>query len=84
MPIFEYRCRNCQKTFEILQLPGRNGNSAECPECGGTDLEKLISAPFLPSSVGKPANEEPASCCGNSPGAGDCTPGSCCGKADEK
>ncbi len=85
MPIFEYKCNECKKTFEILQLPGRN-NELKCTSCGSTNLEKLISAPFLPSSVGRPANDN-LKCCGRSsnecgPGANECTPGSCCGQAE--
>ncbi|NLI13764.1 FmdB family zinc ribbon protein [Pelotomaculum propionicicum] len=75
MPIFEYKCGDCAKIFEVLQLPGVN-KELKCSACGGTNLKKLISAPFLPSSVGKPANDSPscASCetqpgC---PGAGSC------------
>ena len=60
MPIFEYKCNDCEKVFEILQLPGRN-REKRCA-CGSANLTKLISAPFLPSSVGKPAND--TSCAG--------------------
>lgn len=82
MPIFEYKCVDCGKSFEVLQLAGKAGGEINCPACGGSKLEKLISAPFLPSSVGKPANEErTGSCCGGEPGANGCTPGSCCGGA---
>ena len=60
MPIFEYKC-SCDKVFEVLQLPGLE-KEVKCPECGDTRVTKLISAPFLPSSVGRPANA-PAPCC---------------------
>jgi putative FmdB family regulatory protein len=43
MPIFEYVCRNCQTTFETLMLPGE-GEAPACPQCGGQDVEKLMSA----------------------------------------
>ena len=79
MPIFEYKCGDCGKVFDVLMIAGKVNDEINCPECGGVKLEKLISTPFLPSSVGKPANEERAgSCCGGHPGGG-CTPGSCCG-----
>jgi putative FmdB family regulatory protein len=88
MPIFEYKCNSCEKVFEILQLPGFN-NEAKCAACGSSDLKKLISAPFLPSSVGKPANDTttctgcesaPAKTC---PGANACGgPGGCGGSLD--
>lgn len=79
MPIFEYKCNDCQKVFELLQLPGQK-SEPRCSACGSANLKKMISAPFLPSSVGKPANDE-IKCCGSSPGAKECTPGSCCGQA---
>ncbi len=84
MPIFEYKCNNCNNVFEILQLPGQNSKFS-CVHCGSTDLQKMISAPFLPSSVGKPANDD-LKCCG-SPAHKDCAeakecnaPGTCCGQ----
>lgn len=77
MPIFEFKCEDCGKTFEILQLNGKD-NEAKCPGCGGLNLKKLISAPFLPSSVGKPANDDLKPCCGSDSKSQGCTPGSCC------
>ena len=84
MPIFEFKCQDCGKVFEHLQLPGHSQDPS-CPSCQGQKLVKLISAPFLPSSVGKPYNDEIAgSCCGSSPGNKGCTPGSCCGGKEKK
>jgi putative FmdB family regulatory protein len=83
VPIFEYRCSGCQKAFEALVLGGQREEDVRCPDCGGRDLKKLISAPFLPSSVGKPANDDIAgSCCGSSPEERECSPGSCCARQD--
>ncbi|MEW5953774.1 MAG: zinc ribbon domain-containing protein [Bacillota bacterium] len=85
MPIYEFNCAHCNKVFEHLHLAGKDSAQPCCPECGGTNLKKLISAPFLPSSVGKPANDELGTCCGTkSPDDKRCTPGSCCApeKAD--
>lgn len=43
MPIYEYRCDNCDHRLEILQkisdMPATN-----CPDCGKNSLRKLISA----------------------------------------
>lgn len=77
MPVFEYKCVSCGKVFDFLHLAGRDEKPLECPECGGKDLTKLISRPFLPSSVGKPANADTA-CCGSNAKDQGCTPGSCC------
>lgn len=75
MPIFEYKCNDCAKVFEVLQLPGL-GSELKCTACGSASLKKLISAPFLPSSVGKPANDS-ASCA-----ACETPPGKMCPGAD--
>lgn len=82
MPIYEYKCK-CGKVFEALTLPARENEQIKCPECGGIELTKLISKPFLPNSVGAPANLSGPSptCCGTNPESSGCTPGSCC--ADE-
>lgn len=61
MPIFEFSCKTCGTTFEKLQLAGRE-DLIKCPDCASENVEKKISAPFLPSSVGRPAD------------SGSCTP----------
>jgi len=66
MPIFEYECNSCSKVFEVIQLPGHPDNGLKCPACNGGSLRKLISVPFLPSSVGRPANDEGVKFNGNS------------------
>jgi putative FmdB family regulatory protein len=43
MPLYEFRCRACQATFEALVLPSSPG-PPECPSCQGRDLEQLLSA----------------------------------------
>ena len=40
MPLYEYRCKKCDKNFEILQ---KSNEKAVCPECGGKSMEKLFS-----------------------------------------
>ncbi|HUV90645.1 MAG TPA: zinc ribbon domain-containing protein, partial [Anaerolineae bacterium] len=44
MPVYEYRCCDCDTTFEALV---RDGKAAVCPHCGGSSLDKLPSAPFV-------------------------------------
>jgi putative FmdB family regulatory protein len=40
MPIYEYECRGCHHEFEQLV---RTGDTPECPQCHGHDLERLLS-----------------------------------------
>ena len=42
MPIFEYRCLDCENEFERIVL--RSSEEAECPSCHGMHAEKLLSA----------------------------------------
>jgi putative FmdB family regulatory protein len=45
MPIFEFKCKNCQHVFEELVFS--SNSSAEeiiCPECGEKKADKLMSA----------------------------------------
>ena len=48
MPIYEYSCNACNHAFELLI---RGKETAACPECEGTDLERLISLPRVKSDT---------------------------------
>ena len=43
MPIYEFRCRSCNGEFETLVLNARNEERVECPKCGNSDLERILS-----------------------------------------
>jgi putative FmdB family regulatory protein len=59
MPIYEYRCTDCQTTFEILV---RGDNGVACPDCGSQRLDKLITAASMLSGQTKRAPG--STCCG--------------------
>ncbi|MDX1945643.1 MAG: zinc ribbon domain-containing protein [Pirellulaceae bacterium] len=42
MPLYEYNCLDCREQVELLI---RGQEEPRCPECEGTRLEKLLSAP---------------------------------------
>jgi putative FmdB family regulatory protein len=48
MPIFDYNCRACGKTFEALI---RRDATPACPSCQATDVEKLLSLPAVKSDA---------------------------------
>jgi putative FmdB family regulatory protein len=41
MPIYEYRCLKCDRSFEALVRNGHDG--AQCPHCRGTKLAREMS-----------------------------------------
>ncbi len=43
MPIFEYRCRDCERHFQHLIMKKDEEAGLACPGCGGRNLKKLIS-----------------------------------------
>jgi len=59
MPIYEYRCRECDGTFELLV---RDGGAVQCPDCGSASVDKLLSVPHV--SSGRVARQAGHTCCG--------------------
>jgi putative FmdB family regulatory protein len=43
MPIYEYRCNACSRTFSFLYGVARDSRDPACPACQGKDLSRLIS-----------------------------------------
>ena len=44
MPLYEYRCTECEATLEAIRAFAAPPLE-ECPECGRSSLKKLLSAP---------------------------------------
>lgn len=47
MPIYDYECVVCGKSFEELV---RLGETPNCPACGGASPRKLLSVPAAPGT----------------------------------
>jgi putative FmdB family regulatory protein len=65
MPIYEYRCGECERTFEKLVAASDNGASSQCPTCG-EEAPKLLSMIAARTGGNAPAG---GGCCG---GGGAC------------
>jgi putative FmdB family regulatory protein len=53
MPIYEYRCGQCDERYEEL-LSSSAQPAPPCPKCGSTDVTRLMSqirTEWLPSDV---------------------------------
>ncbi len=44
MPIYEYRCGQCEKTFEATQSVHARTEDTVCPFCNAQDATKLLSS----------------------------------------
>ena len=73
MPIFEYRCKECEKEFETLVM-GRERPA--CPSCRSSRLEKLLST-FATATdrfrSGRGETKAPCGSCGDPRGPGACS-----------
>ena len=47
MPIYEFKCRKCGKTFDVLFRSRDEKVIVDCPECKSTRTQRLMSA-FAP------------------------------------
>jgi putative FmdB family regulatory protein len=43
VPLYEYRCRECRRKFEVLQRVGDGPEGLVCSHCGADRLEKEYS-----------------------------------------
>ncbi len=68
MPLYEYRCDDCDHRFEVLQRLEAGAEELLCPECGAESLEKLFStfAASAESSAGA-AMAPAGGCCRGTP-----------------
>jgi putative FmdB family regulatory protein len=46
MPLYEYRCQNCGRKFEVIQKFS-DPLAEHCPSCGQGPVEKLMSSPAI-------------------------------------
>jgi putative FmdB family regulatory protein len=60
MPLYDFRCRACDEAFEEFAPPGE---TAPCPACGATDVERVLSGfagPFTTAPRGLAARRSNA------------------------
>lgn len=43
MPLYEYQCRACGKTFEMLRRIKDADTDLECPDCHSVKVERMFS-----------------------------------------
>ena len=51
MPIYEYKCSKCKRSFSVLQKTGTTEEDTYAPDCGSNVVKKLFSA-FSCSAAG--------------------------------
>jgi len=57
MPIYEFKCKNCNNIFEFLCFRSDDKKQAVCPSCGHKETEIMLS---VFSSKGSSSNCAPS------------------------
>ena len=72
MPLYEYQCKKCRETTEVLQK-AKDKPLEKCPRCGGA-VVKLISSPAIQfKGSGFYKTDYPSSSAGSGSSGGDST-----------
>jgi putative FmdB family regulatory protein len=74
MPIYEYRCQDCNTKFEKLLRRAADSAQLVCPSCGHSRLTLQLSV--FAAHTASSAEAAPAPCCPNSD---TCPDASLCG-----
>lgn len=64
MPIYEYRCADCNKVSEFLVGVGQEKTEIMCKYCDSTEMTRIISASFVSSGKGMIGSQHGQTCCG--------------------
>jgi putative FmdB family regulatory protein len=63
MPIYEYTCSPCGRSFEELVLRRSDETEVTCPACKSTEVSRIMSRPAATRAHGE-AGSGPAPSCG--------------------
>ena len=73
MPIYEYYCARCQKTFDLLRPFSKADAPATCPDCQGLETKRGLSRFAFLSGNGGNGRES----AGSGGGCAGCSASSC-------
>lgn len=64
MPIYEYACQDCDRSFEELVLRRSDEDEVRCPKCKGKRVSKKMSRPAAARSGGGGGSAASSAGCG--------------------
>jgi putative FmdB family regulatory protein len=64
MPIYEYACKACDRSFEELVMRRSDEDDVRCPRCKGKRVEKKMSRPAAARSGGDGGSAASSANCG--------------------
>jgi len=60
MPVYEYKCSECNTKFDVLYKSATNPENVHCPACDSTKNKKLFSS--FSSKINNDVNLSAGSC----------------------
>ena len=57
MPIYEFRCLECDSNFELLMVNQNEEIEMKCPECDSLDFERILSSTNYSIGSGSGTNQ---------------------------
>ncbi len=77
MPIYDYRCEECNGHYEVFHKVREVAEDIVCPACASRKYRKMMSVPAAPSvGASSYASSDASGACDNAGGCG-CSGGSC-------
>ncbi len=78
MPLFEYKCADCNTKYEVLHKSATNLSDVSCPNCNSKNAKKLLST-FSASVSDSSSSSYSGGCENGSCGlpSGGCASGMC-------
>jgi putative FmdB family regulatory protein len=68
MPVYDYKCTECNETYDIFHKGSEIAADVICPHCGSGDHKRLISAPSISMGSVSSGSDGPvcgSGCCGD-------------------
>jgi putative FmdB family regulatory protein len=76
MPIYDYRCEDCNARYEVYHKSREIAEDVVCPQCQSARAKKLMSVPAAAVMNSAPSFSGQAGQCDNAGGCG-CAGGAC-------
>ena len=75
MPVYDYRCNDCGKTYDVYHKVREIKEDVVCPSCGSASHKKLMSVTQMSVGSDSPSGCSDGSC--NPYSGGGCAGGMC-------
>ncbi len=73
MPIFEFKCIDCEEFFEVLFMSGDDTKEIKCPKCSSSAVGRVVSSTNYAMGASSASKQQKASTQTRNCSTGSCT-----------